>query len=142
MIDPALAFQTAIRATLLASPGVAVHVEPDNIRAGATWPDRTPAILLADARTEYLGVASGSQRLARVTLNLHIWAVEDGPATAHQIGAAVHHALEFGPKDNDEITVDDWSRPSMVWLRYPQPEVAFTHGVMALEAVVRWRVAA
>ena len=140
MIDPSLAFQTTLRASLVASLAVLEHVRPDNIRAGATRPERTPAIILSDARIEFLGCASGSQRLARVTLNAHIWATEDGADTARQIGAAVYSALEFGPRDTTEISVDEWAHPSLVWLRDPQPERAFTHGVMAFEAVVRWRV--
>lgn len=140
MIDPALAFQTAIGAALMASQDVSANVQPDNIRAGSVRPDRTPAILLADARTEYLGCASGSQRLARVSLSLHVWAQEDGTDTGRQIGAAMFHTLEFGPKDTPDIGVDEWHRPSMVWLRYDQPDLAYTHGIMAIEAVVRWRV--
>ena len=140
MLDPALAFQTAVRAALVASPAVVSLVSPDLIRAGATRPDRLPSVILADAQTEYLGVAAGSQRLARVTLTLHIWAQEDGADTARQIGAAVYHALEFGPADAAGIVVDEWHRPRMVWLRDPKPELTLTRGVMTLEAIVRWRV--
>jgi len=140
MIDPALALQTAIRETLIASPAVAALVPANHVRAGAIRPDRLPSVILADARTEYLGAAAGSQRLARVFLTLHVWASEDAQDTARQIGAAVHHAIEFGPKDAAGIEVDEWFRPSVVWIRDPQPEIANTHGVMSIEAVVRWRV--
>lgn len=140
MLDPALAFQTAVRAALMASPSVMALVLPDNIRASGTRPDRLPSVVLSDAQTEFLGCAAGSQRLARVFLNLHIWALEDGADTARQIGAVVHQALEFGPADTAGIVVDDWQRPRVVWLRDPKPELSLTHGVMTLEAVVRWRV--
>ncbi len=140
MLDPALAFQTAIRAALVASPEVVALVPVDLIRAGATRPERMPSVILADAQTEYLGAAAGSQRLARVTLTLHVWAHEDGADTARQIGAAVYHALEFGPVAAVGVSVDEWHRPRMVWLRDPKPELTLTHGVMTLEAVVRWRV--
>lgn len=140
MLDPALAFQTAVRASLVASPSVVALVQPDNIRAGGTRPDRLPSVILADAQTEFLGCAAGSQRLARVFLTLHIWAQEDGADIARQIGVAVYQTLEFGPKGAADITVDDWQHPRLVWLRGPKPELSLTHGVMTLEAVVRWRV--
>lgn len=140
MIDPALAFQTAVRATLIASPEVVALVTSENIRAGAVRPDRLPSVVLGDARTEFLGCAAGSQRVARVFLTLHVWAQEDGADTARMIGAALHGALEFGPKDTPELIVDEWQRPTVVWLRDPKPELTLTHGVTALEAVVRWRV--
>lgn len=139
MIDPSLAFQTALRASLLASLAVLEHVKPDNIRAGAVRPDRFPAVILSDPRVEFLGCASGSQRLARVAIELHIWGEDDGQDTARKIGGAVYQAIEFGPKDTAEIQVDEWHRPTLVWLRDPQPSLTLTHGVMALEAVVRWR---
>lgn len=140
MLDPALAFQTAVRASLLASPEVMAQLPAAQIRAGSTRPDKLPSVILADAQTEFLGCASGSQRVARVFLTLHVWAQEDGADTARQIGAAVYQALEFGPADTAEITLDEWQRPRVVWLRDPKPELSLTHGVMSLEAVVRWRV--
>lgn len=140
MLDPALAFQTAVRAALVASPEVLALMPADHIRAGSTRPDKLPSVILADAQTEFLGCASGSQRLARVFLTLHVWAQEDGADTARQIGAAVYQVLEFGPADAAGITLDEWQRPRVVWLRDPKPELSLTHGVMTLEAVVRWRV--
>lgn len=140
MIDPSLAFQTAIRASLVASSAVVTLVPSNHIRAGATRPERLPSIILSDPQAEFLGCAAGSQRLARVTLTLHVWAQEDGADTARQIGAAVYEAIEFGPQDTNEIQLDEWHRPRLVWLRDPQPNLANTHGVMTLEAVVRWRV--
>ena len=140
MIDPALAFQTAVRAALVASPEVLAQVPADHIRAGSTRPDRLPSVILADAKTEFLGCAAGSQRLARVYLILHVWAQEDGADTARQIGAAVYQALQFGPANTVDISLDEWQQPRVVWLRDPKPELTLTHGVMTLEAVVRWRV--
>lgn len=140
MLDPALAFQTAVRAALVASPDILALLPADQIRAGATRPDRLPSVILSDARTEFLGCAAGSQRLARVYLILHVWAQEDGADTARQIGAAVYQALQFGPADTVDISLDEWQQPRVVWLRDPKPELSLTHGVMTLEAVVRWRV--
>lgn len=140
MIDPALAFQTALRSTLIASPAVGALIPADHIRAGATRPERLPAIIFTNARTEFLGCAAGSQRLARIFLTLHIWAAEDGQDTASRIGAAVFAALEFGPNNSPEIILDAWEHPVIAWVRDPQPSLSLTHGAMALEAVVRWKV--
>lgn len=140
MLDPVLGFQTAIRQTLLASPDMTALVAPKNVRAGGGRPDNLPSVLFSNARTEYLGRAAGSQRVARVFLTLHIWAQEDGADTARIIGAAVFDALEFGPKANGEIFVDEWHKSNVVWVRDPQPNLTLTHGAMNLEAVIRWEV--
>ena len=140
MIEPSLAMQTAIRSALLASPEVVALVAPDQIRAGGARLDRLPAIILSDPQTEFLGCAAGSQRLARVTLMAHVWAIEDGEDTARQIGAVVFGALEFGPHDTDAVAFDDWSPARLVWLRDPTPEQTLAHGVFAFEGIVRWRV--
>lgn len=140
MFDPVTGFQSAIRTTLLASPSVAALLPSDHIRTAPVRPDRLPSVLFGEPRCEFLGCGSGSQRLARVYLTLHVWAQEDGQDTAQKISAAVYGALEFGPADTPELSIDEWHRPSVVWLRDPKPELTLTHGAMALEAVVRWRV--
>lgn len=140
MLDPVLGFQTAIRQTLIAAPDVTALVEPKNIRAAGGRPDNLPSILFSNAATDYLGRAGRSNRAARVSLILHMWAQEDGADTARQIGAAVFDALEFGPLRNGEIFVDEWHKPSVVWVRDPQPNLTLTHGAMSLEAVIRWKV--
>ncbi|MCA0996307.1 DUF3168 domain-containing protein [Alloyangia pacifica] len=140
MLDPVLAFQNAVRETLIGSPELLALVPAEHVRAAPVRPDRLPSVLFGEPRCEFLGVASGSQRVAHVFLTLHVWAQEDGQDTARQIAATVYQALEFGPSDTAELSVDEWHRPSVVWLRDPKPELALTHGAMALEAVVRWRV--
>ncbi|WP_420002912.1 DUF3168 domain-containing protein [Arenibacterium sp. LLYu02] len=140
MLDPTLALQNAIRSDLIADADLAALVPADHIRATPVRPDRLPSVLFGEPRAEFLGRASGSQRIARVFLTLHIWAPEEGQDLARQIGAIVGQRLEFGPTDTAELAVDEWHRPSVVWLRDPKPELTLTHGAMALEAVVRWRV--
>jgi len=140
MLDPVLGFQTAIRQSLIASPDVTDLVLPNNIRAGGGRPDKLPSILFSNAQTEYLGRAAGSQRMARVFLTLHMWAHEEGADTARQIGSAVFDTLEFGPQANGVVFLDEWQKPTVVWVRDPQPNLTLTHGAMSLEAVIRWRV--
>lgn len=139
MIEPSLAYQTAVRAALIASPAVTTLVTPDQIRAGSTRPDKMPTIILSDGQTQFLGRASGSQLVARVFLTLHIWAVEDGADTAKAIGFAVCNALTDAPAVTG-FDIDEHAMPSVIWLRDPQPELAYCHGIAQLEAVVRWRV--
>ncbi len=139
MLEPTLAFQTAVRATLIAAPGVLALVPADHIRAGSTRPERMPCIIIADGRVTYAGRASGSQLVARVGLALHVWAIEDGADTAKAIGHAVSAVLTDAPA-TEGFDLDEFAMPSLVWMRDPQPEHSYTHGVLNLEAVLRWRV--
>jgi hypothetical protein len=137
MLEPSLAFQTAVRAALLAAVAVTNLVPANCIRAGSTVPDRMPSIILTGGQTEFLGRAAGQQFVARVYLDLHIWAMEDGADTAKAIGFAAFNALKSAPVSADYKT-DSYEPPVIRWLRDPQPELAFTHGIMTLEAVIRW----
>lgn len=143
MLEPTLALQTTVRAALIASPVVLALVPADHIRAGSTRPDRFPTIIIAGAQVQFLGRAAGDQLVARAFLDLHIWAVEDGPDTARAIGFAALNALVTPPDAEAQAQgfhLDEWAPPTILWLRDPQPDRAYTHGVMSLEAVIRWSV--
>ncbi|GAA4111176.1 DUF3168 domain-containing protein [Aminobacter aganoensis] len=139
MIEPTLALQTAIRSALVASPAVAALVPVDHIRAGSTRPDKLPSIIMSGGQTIFLGNASGSQYVARVFLDLHIWALEDGADTAKAIGFAVSNVLKQAP-DATSFAFDEFSLPAIRWMRDPNPAQAYTHGVITVEAVMRWSV--
>lgn len=139
MIEPSLAFQTATRAALIASADLTALVPERNIRAGAVRLADLPSIIFSGAHTEYLGRASASQHVARVSLELHIWAVESGADTAKAIGMAALAALVEAPA-TDGFEIDEYAKPQTLWLRDPQPEANYTHGIVTLEAVLRWRV--
>lgn len=139
MLEPTLALQTAVRAALIASPEVTALVPANHVRAGSTIPAHFPCIILAPGQTLFLGRAAGSQLAARVFLDLHIWAVDDGADTARAIGMAALMALIDAPATED-VTVVEWAKPVTRWLRDPAPDVSYTHGVMTLEAVIYWRV--
>lgn len=141
MLEPSVALQTAVRSALITSGEVQALMPADHIRAGSTRPDKFPTIILTGAQTVYLGRAAGGQHLARVHLDLNLWAVEDGADTAKAIGFAVLNALADPPDLAalvEGFAVDDWAKPSLLWMRDPQPERAYSHGVMSLEAVIRW----
>lgn len=139
MQEPSLAFQTGVRTALIASADVLALVPADNVRSGSTRPNKTPCIILSGASTEFLGHASGSQYMASVSLDLHIWAIEDGADTSKAIGFAASKALITLPRIQDGFEIDALDQPSVVWLRDPQPELAYTHGILNLEAVIRWK---
>ncbi len=139
MIEPTLALQTAIRSALIASPAVSALVPADHIRSGSTRPDKLPSIIMANGQTHFLGHASGSQYSARVFLDLHIWALEDGADTARTIGFAVCNVLKEAPTTAD-FDIDEFSLPAVRWMRDPDPEKAYSHGVITIEAVMRWSV--
>lgn len=138
MIEPSVAFQTAVRQHLIADATVTALVQPDRIRAGSTRPDKMPCVILADASTQYLGRAAGDQHMARVSLDLHIWAIEDGADTAKAIGFAVCRSIVAMSDQQGSFEIDELDQPRMIWLRDPQPELAFAHGILDIEAVIRW----
>ncbi len=137
MIDPSVTLQTAIRAALLDHPAVTALVHPNHVRAGTTRPDKTPCIILANPQTIHLGRTSGDGYLTRVFIDLHIWAIEDGADMARQIGGAVTLALWDSPLPIADVT--EYTRPSFRYMRDPDPELAYSHGVGTVEAAVRWQ---
>ncbi len=139
MIEPTLALQAAIGNLLATTPAVTGHVDPANIRGGPMRPDDFPSILMGNGQTIFLGNASGSQYVARVFLTIHIWAVEDGADTARAIGFAVMNALKQAP-EAEGFAIDEFGLPSISWMRDPNPAQSYTHGVMTVEAVMRWTV--
>lgn len=139
MITPDISFQTAIRAALIADPVVTGFVPVDSIRAGSTRPDNLPCIILANPQTVHLGRTGGGAYLTRVLIDLHIWALEDGADMARQIGGAVGVTLWDAPHA-DDVGIDEYTRPSFAYMRDPDPERAYCHGVGTVEGVIRWRV--
>ena len=139
-MEPSLILQTVIRDTLLASQAVTDLVQPDHIREGSTRPDNFPTIILADPQTINLGRDDAGQYLTRCYLDIHIWAMQGGANLARQIGAMVTAALWDAPAGltftNDH---DAYVRPSFRYLRDPDPDRAYTHGVATVEAVIGWR---
>jgi hypothetical protein len=139
MIEPSLALQTAVRTQLINTPAVIALVPADRIRAGSTRPDSAPCIILAGGQTIYLGPASGGQHVARVFLDCHVWAIEDGADSAKAIGFAVAQAIVAMADNQDGFQIDELKQPRTVWLRDPQPELSYCHGVIEIESVVRWK---
>ena len=114
-------------------------VAPANIRGGSTRPGELPAIIMSGGQTIFLGNASGRHAVARVFLDLHIWAIEDGADAAKAIGFAVCNVLKMAP-DTIGFFIDEFELPSIHWMRDPAPDKSYTHGVLTVETVMRWSV--
>lgn len=137
MFEPTLALQTAIRAALISSPAVVALVPADHIRSGSTKPDKLPAIIMSDGNTSLAGHDYASQRTAMVYLDLHVWTLDAGQDAAREIAgtvtAALDKTLNFEGCDCDHFRV--------VRSAFPRdPDPAYGHGVLSVEALIRWIV--
>lgn len=137
MIEPTLALQTAIRASLIAAPAVTALVPADHIRAGSTRPDTTPCIIMANGTTALHGHDYTAQRAAWVNLDLHVWTLDAGEEAAKEIAFAVSNALDKRLKI-DGGYCDHFKVTRAVYPRDPNP--AYGHGVISVEALIRWMV--
>ncbi len=140
MIEPTLALQTAIRARLIGQPEVMSQLEDDpaRIRSGSTRPDKTPVIIMSDGNTALHGHDYTSQRTAWVHLDLHIWTLDAGQDAAKQIAGLVTGALD---KRNIVIDGGYCDHFKVTASRFPRdPDPAYGHGFLSVEALVRWIV--
>jgi hypothetical protein len=138
MIEPTLALQTAIRARLIGKQAVTDTVPADHIRSGHTRPDKTPCIIMSDGNTSLHGHDYASQRTAWVYLDLHIWTLDAGQDAAKQIAGIVTDAL-----DKRTIAIDGGycDHFKVTASRFPRdPDPAYGHGVLSVEALIRWIV--
>lgn len=138
MIDPVEALQTALRKVLINDADVIALVDADNIRSGSTVPANFPSVILANPQTVNLGRAAGGQYLTRVYLDLHIWARDQGANTATHIGAALTNALWDAPQGS-LLMIQEYVRPDFRYIRDPDPDKAYMHGVGTVEAAMMWR---
>ncbi|MFC3322625.1 DUF3168 domain-containing protein [Mesorhizobium cantuariense] len=137
MIEPSLALQTAINTRLSSTPAVTALVAADQIRTGSMRREQLPSVIMQGSQTQYLGYASGNQYLARVWLDLHIWALDAGGDLAKAIGFALHQALR-APLVMTDCDLDFFEAKDIRWPRDPDPD--FAHGIFTLEAVIRWKL--
>lgn len=136
-MEPSIIVQTAVRAALVDHPAVSTLVDAASIRSGSTRPSGTPCVILSNPQTVNLGRTASGAFQTRVYLDLHIWAMEDGADVARQIGGAVTIALWDSPIPVADL--DEYERPSFKYMRDPDPEVAFCHGIGSVSCVVRWQ---
>jgi hypothetical protein len=137
MIEPTLALQDAIRAQLLDTPAVLALVPADHIRTGSTRPGDMPEIIMSNGQTELHGYDYTSQRAAWVYLDLHIWTLNEGEQKAKEIAFAVSQALDK-TMTIDGGYCDHFQVNGSIFPRDPNPD--YGHGVLNVEALVRWIV--
>jgi len=137
MIEPTLALQTAIRTALVGNSAVTALVPADHIRAGSTRPDKLPCIMMSDGNTTLHGHDYTAQRTAWVYLDLHIWTLDAGQDAAKEIAGAVTAVLDK-PMTIDGGDCDHFRVTASRFLRDPDP--AYGHGVLSVEALIRWIV--
>lgn len=137
MIEPTVALATAMRAVLITTPAVTALVPIDHIRSGSTRPDKTPAIIMSDGTTHFAGEGYTAQRAAWVFMDIHVWTLDAGQEAAKTIAFAVRNALDQ-PLPADGFAIDDFKITRAVFPRDPDPK--FGHGVVSVEAFIRWTV--
>ncbi|NKB83088.1 DUF3168 domain-containing protein [Brucella grignonensis] len=138
MFEPTLALQTAIRARLIMKPELTALVPANNIRSGATRPDTTPSIIIADGTTSLHGYDYTAQRCAWVNLDLHIWTLDSEQDLVKQITGEVMAALDKQSLNIEGGYCDHFRPTSTRFMRDPDP--AYGHAVLSVEALVRWFV--
>jgi hypothetical protein len=138
MIEPVLALQTAIRTRLIGKQTVTDLVPANHIRSGSTRPDKTPCIVMSNGSTALHGHDYSSQRTAWVYIDLHIWTLDAGPDAAKEIAGIVIDALD---KRNVTIEGGYCDHFRVTASRFPRdPDPSYGHGVLSVEALVRWIV--
>lgn len=138
MIESVLALQSAIRARLAAKPEVTDLVPADHIRSGSTRPDKTPCIIMSDGTTTLHGNDYRAQSAAWVYLDLHIWTLDAGQDAAKEIAGIVAAALSKYNLPIDGGYCDHFQVTAIRHLRDPEP--AYGHSVVSVEALIRWTV--
>lgn len=139
MIDPADILTTALRTAMINSTAVTALVAPDQIRAGSTVPERFPSIILGSPQMINLGRAAGGQYATRCFVDVHVWADDNDAQTARQIGAELTTLLWDEPVMQDAYCAE-YQRPSLRYIRDPDPSREDCHGVGTVEAVLYWSV--
>lgn len=93
---------------------------------------------MSDGNTALHGHDYTAQRMAWVYLDLHIWTLDAGPDAAKEIAGIVTAALdkrnlpiEGGYCDHFKVTASRFPRD-------PKPE--YGHGILSVEALIRWIV--
>lgn len=138
MIEPTLALQTAIRSRLIRKPELIALIPADNIRSGSTRPGKESCIILSDGNTSLHGHDYTAQRIARTYLDLHIWTLDAGQDAAKEIAGVVMATLD---KRNLQIDGGYCDHFRVTSARFPRdPDPAYGHGVLSVEALIRWIV--
>jgi len=138
-MSPDLALQRAIGDKLASVPGILAHVDPLNIRAGSIRDENMPAIQIGTPTIRDLRRSINGHAVADLGLVLHVWAVDDNSDVAQVIAGVAMNALVDAPRV-EGARVDAWERPTLTWLRDPDPAQSYSHGAISLRAQLAWRL--
>lgn len=138
MIEPTLALQIAIRSRLIKKPELIALVPADNIRSGSTRPDKTPCIVMSDGNTSLHGHDYTAQRTAWAYMDLHIWTLDAGQDAAKEIAGVVMATLDKRNLLIDGGYCDHFRVRKSRFPRDPDPK--YGHGILSMEALIRWIV--
>lgn len=138
MIDPCLAVRTAIRGALVNTPAVVALVPADHIRTGTTRPDELPCLRISDGNCVMHGHAAGGQFVATVTLDVHVWALNDGADMANLIAAECARVLMNPPAAGTDFIISEFKHVSTAWPR--DVDLNLGHGVLSIVTTIYWRL--
>lgn len=135
---PVDAFQSAVRAALLADPVIAQHVDPAHVRVGTVRPNQLPAIIIGTTRANILGRAAGGQIVAEVSLLVSVFARNDtDDEVSHTLAPSAFVALMDAPRMHG-LEVDSWERPFLTFADQAASIGNASHGAVSLKAIIRW----
>ncbi|SKA26342.1 DUF3168 domain-containing protein [Consotaella salsifontis] len=132
-MSAALAVQKAIRARLVTSIEISMHVPAANILDRNSRPAPDPSIIIGeDQEVEEGDIA---RRVVRVYSTLHVWKKEPGLVGVKTIAGAIRAAVRLGNfAETSGFHFGDCRVSSTRFLRDPDGETA--HAVVTIETLV------
>jgi hypothetical protein len=138
MSEPSLAFQTAIRARLIAAPAVTSLVPAVNILSRSGRPEAFPCILISDGSVDCADNVNDFYDLAFA--DLHVWTAEEGTEQVKTIVGAMRSALPICAWATVTGFSVPYVRPGTArFIR--DPDNIHSHGILTLEATMQRRAA-
>jgi hypothetical protein len=133
MTEPSLAFQTAIRARLIAGAGVTSLVPAASILSRSGRPEAFPCILISDGSVDCADNINDFYDLAFA--DLHVWTTEEGTEQVKTIVGAMRAALPVCAWTTVPGFTVPYVRPSTArFMR--DPDNIHSHGILTLEATM------
>ncbi|WP_430251695.1 DUF3168 domain-containing protein [Neorhizobium sp. DAR64860/K0K1] len=133
-MTPEVALQTAVRARLIATPGVIALVPSANILDRNERPNPRPSIIIGEGQAVDEGDTIARTRV-RVYMDLHIWIEEPSTAGSKALAGAIRTALRARLVPGYAgIHIPDCRVASARFLRDPDGKTS--HGVVTVNAVV------
>jgi hypothetical protein len=130
MTSPSLELQAAIRAALIADPGVTALVPPANIYDRSRRPEVFPSVILGEDMEQDAGLDENVRCFIRVTSTIHVWQREPSSVGVKRIAAVIRAAVATRVSGFEDVRFE-----SARFIRDPDGETA--HGIITFESIVR-----